>query len=64
MTLLVLARMAVMAAIWRVPLLEPSEPHAWRLVETPDLHVGVRPAFDLGNGVGLTIQVSLRTKYW
>ena len=41
----------------------PPEPSAWRIVETPSMHVGVRPAASWGEGVGLTIQVTVRTPW-
>lgn len=35
----------------------------WRLVETPSLHVGLRPAASWGDGLGITVQVTLRTPW-
>lgn len=61
MTLLTVARYAVLVALWRleVPHVERG---AWRIVETRALHVGVRPHTD-GNGVAVTLQVSVRTPW-
>lgn len=40
----------------------PPDPPVWRLVDRPDLHVGVRPAAILSSeerGAGVTVQVTL-----
>jgi hypothetical protein len=46
----------------------PPEPAAqvdvWRLVTTPRLHVGIRPAASLGEGAAVTIQVSEAVLPW
>jgi hypothetical protein len=57
-----LARLAVATAIWRVPLPDLPAPPVWRVVERPELHVGVRPVYDVG-GVGLSIQVTTKTPW-
>lgn len=68
LTLVAVARAAVFAAIWRVPLAEPPEPQAWRLIDTPSVHLGVRPALDISRGdelpaIGLTVQLTVRTPW-
>ena len=63
MTLVAVARAAVLAALWRLTPPEPPAPSAWRLYESPDVHVGLRPAVDWGNGIGLTLQVTVRTPW-
>jgi hypothetical protein len=37
---------------------EAPDPKPLRLYASATLHIGLRPAFDYGNGVGATLQVS------
>ena len=60
MTLRAVAHAATLWVLWHYAQPWPAwEMRAWRIVERPSLHVGIRPAADWGNGVGLTLQVSV-----
>lgn len=65
MTLLPLARYALFWALMHPP--APSAPETlWgplRLVQTPRVHLGVRPAASWGEGLGLSVQLTLRTPW-
>ena len=69
MTILPVVKTAVLFVIWHLPPATPFEPTlpSWwnggRVYTAPDLHVGVRPALDWGNGVGFTVQVTVRTPW-
>ena len=69
MTLLVVARAVTLYVIWGLPIAEPYDPPlpAWwnggRVYTSPELHVGLRPAADWGNGAGLTIQFTAKTPW-
>ena len=59
MTIRAVAHVATLWVLWHLPLPSPPGPIAtWRLYTNAALHVGIRPAYDFGNGVGLTVQVS------
>lgn len=57
MTLLAVARAAVLAAMWRLEAAAPEGPGPLRLVDRPCLHLGIRPAA-ANEGVGLTLQMT------
>lgn len=50
--------------LWLLPVAAPYNPPlpSWwnggRILTTAAVHVGIRPALDFGNGVGLTLQVT------
>lgn len=53
---------------WHLPIAEPYDPPAYggwdgRLVTKPSLHVGFRPAVDGLDGIGATLQVTVRTPW-
>ena len=55
-----MAWLAVSLAVLTSP---PPSPPPWRLLSTPSLHVGVRPAVDVsaeGWGAGATLQITAR----
>ena len=57
-----MAWMMLAALWWRLPAAVPYAPPlpGWsgRIITTPSIHVGLRPALDFGNGAGLTAQLS------
>ncbi len=69
MTLLPIAKLVTLTLMWRLPIATPYEPPLpifWvggRLYTTESVHIGVRPAMDWGNGVGLTLQLTLKTPW-
>jgi hypothetical protein len=64
MTIRAVAHAATLWVLWHyLPPTAPWELRAWRVYESRSLHIGVRPAFDLGNGFGLTLQVSVMTPW-
>lgn len=63
MTLLAVARYAALWAVMNAQPAEAPEPGAWRLVTTPTVHIGLRPAASWGEGAGLTLQVSAKTPW-
>lgn len=58
MTVAAVAKLAAFWAIWNAQAEPRPEPDAWRVVNRPCLHVGVRPHTD-GDGIAVTVQVSV-----
>lgn len=59
MMLLAVAHVPLWLALLGCEVREPQPIAPWRIVETPDLHVGIRGHTD-GTGAAITLQVSWR----
>lgn len=58
MTPLFLARLCAFWTVMHATAPEAEDVPAWRIVSTPHLHIGLRPAASWGEGAGLTLQIT------